>query len=157
MHFFALNYFYVPFKLEILMPSIWHLLKISSFCFGKVTSKGWNGKRCDVLIFAYSWASESWPMLKCNINHIQMFLQASFHASMRAQGTCQWTISTGRVARWRRVQQPARIGVPGFLPAPSSPSGTMAAATSPPVLPRSRRVMVGSQLDLSTAQVWLYT
>ena len=49
------------------MLSIWHLLKISSFCFGKVTSKGWIGKLCDVLLVAYSWASESWPVLNCNI------------------------------------------------------------------------------------------
>ena len=44
-----------------------HLLKIFSFCFGKVTSKIWNTKPCDVLIFAFSWASENWFVLKFNL------------------------------------------------------------------------------------------
>ena len=37
------------------------------FCFGKVTCKVGNPKACDVLIFAYSWASESWSVLEFNI------------------------------------------------------------------------------------------
>ena len=59
------------------MPSIWHLLKIFSFCFGKVTSKVGNPKDCDVLIFAYSWASESWLELKFNLYYAQLAILKS--------------------------------------------------------------------------------
>ena len=54
------------------MPSFWHLSKTFSFCFGKVTSKIWNTKPCDVLIFAFSWASESWLVLKFNLGTQQI-------------------------------------------------------------------------------------
>ena len=50
---------------------ICHLLKKFSFCFGKVTSKGGKPKACDVLIFAYSWASESCHVLKFNITRFK--------------------------------------------------------------------------------------
>ena len=34
-------------------PLIQHLLRICSYCFGKVTSKIWNTKPCNVLIFDF--------------------------------------------------------------------------------------------------------